>query len=428
MSDHTGNRITEHFRHDVAGAENQRHLRPMRAASGGRALPPGRIEVAGRVLCNFSSNDYLALSRDQRLIDRAVEWTSLYGCGSGGSRLVCGDLEPFARVEEKITRLGGASASLIFSSGYQANATILPALLQKYGYVQRQGHAGSPLIFTDRLNHASLHAGIQAAGLRQIRYRHNDMDHLAELLRRHMDPASGQGMTQPKEECSPACFIISETVFSMDGDLADIDALRELADQYDGFLYLDEAHAIGVFGSNGLGVAQDRITADLVLGTFGKALGSFGAYMTGSLDLRQFLINRCAGFIYTTALPPAVLGAVDAALDLLPEMADTRVRIARNADILRAGLRNAGYDCGRSESQIVPVMIGDCAAALRYAAALEEAGFLVVAMRPPTVPKGTARLRLSVTAAHDEQDIADIITVLGDMARSTDAPRRFAVS
>ena len=416
MSDPISNRINICLRQDVACSENQRHLRPMRVAPDGHFLPPGRIEVAGRVLRNFSSNDYLALSRDSRLINRAAEWTSLYGCGAGGSRLVCGDVEPFTRVEEKIAHLGGGPASLIFSSGYQANAAILPALLQKRLYTR------SPLVFADRLNHASLHAGIQAAGLRQIRYRHNDMDHLAALLNRHLGSLSERSGTRP------ACFIISETVFSMDGDLADVEALRNLADQYDGFLYLDEAHAVGLFGANGFGVAAGRVTADLVLGTFGKSLGSFGAYMTGSLDLRHFLINRCPGFIYTTALPPGVLGAVDAALDLLPEMASTRSRVARHAEMLRIGLRHAGFDCGRSESQIVPVMVGESRAALRTAAALEEAGFLVVAMRPPTVPEGTARLRLSVTAAHDEQDIADIVAVLGAIGQSTDLRRHSEAS
>ncbi len=368
----------------------------------------GRVRVDGRTLLNFSSNDYLGLSRHPEVIRRAREWMERWGAGSCASRLVCGNLEPFGAVEEKIARGKRTQDALVFTSGYHANTAILPALLDP-GVL-----GGAPVVFSDRLNHASIHAGCRAAGVRQIRYRHKDMEHLEDLLKSR---ASG----------SAPRFILSETVFSMDGDRADVGALVELAARFGAFLYLDEAHATGVLGADGFGLSADHPDgAHLVMGTFGKALGGFGAYAACSTRVRDYLVNRCAGFIYTTALPPAVLGAIDAALDLIPSMAAARERLLGAADRVRAAFRRAGLDCGSSTTQIVPVFLGEDAQALDFARDLEEAGMLAVAIRPPSVPEGTSRIRFALSAAHNDEDVALLCEVVPRLAAAR--PMRRAAS
>jgi 8-amino-7-oxononanoate synthase len=269
---------------------------------------------------------------------------------------------------------------LIFASGWQANATVLAALLKA---------APDALLFTDRLIHASLHAG--AGAHRQRRFRHNDMAHLESLLQeRAGDPG-------PR-------LIVTESVFSMDGDIAELPRLGELARAHDAFLYVDEAHATGVLGPQGAGLCAGG-DADLVMGTFSKALGGFGAYVAGSRQLIDYLVNAASGFIFSTAPPPAMLGAIDAALDLVPGMDAERARLAAHGRRLRARLRQAGIDTAASATQIVPAIVGEPRAALAMAAALEADDILAAAIRPPTVPPGTSRLRLALSAAHDEADI-----------------------
>jgi len=346
--------------------------------------------VNGRELVNVSSNDYLGLSCHPELIARSAQWGKRWGVGSSASRLVSGNIEPFAQVEEKLASGKGTETALVLVSGYQANVSILSALLDS------RVHGAVPLVFADRLNHASLHAGCSAAGVRQIRYRHNDMNHLKELLE---VKASGA-------ENVPV-FILSETVFSMDGDCADISALACLARRFNAFLYLDEAHATGVLGKNGFGLSADHPgAANLVMGTFGKALGGFGAYCACSASLRDYLVNCCGGLVYSTAIPPTVLGAMDASLDLLPTLGKTRARLLQQADDLRATWHAAGLDCGQSTTQIVPLVVGEDNKARDLSCALEEIGFLVVAIRPPTVPEGTSRLRFAISAAHETEDLA----------------------
>ena len=199
-------------------------------------------------------------------------------------------------------------------------------------------------------------------------------------------------------------LIVTESVFSMDGDVADLGRIGELARAHDAFLYVDEAHATGVLGPHGAGLCIGS-GADLVMGTFSKALGGFGAYVAGSRRLIDYLVNAAGGFIFSTAPPPAMLGAIDAALDLVPEMDAERARLAAHGDRLRARLADADIDTGGSAAQIVPAIVGDAQAALALAAALEEDGILAAAIRPPTVPPGTSRLRLALSAAHDEADI-----------------------
>jgi 8-amino-7-oxononanoate synthase len=345
---------------------------------------------------NVSSNDYLGLSQHSLLKTRAAAWADRYGVGAGASRLVTGTLELHRGVEAKLAALKGTESALLFASGWQANASVLCALLRL---------PGTPLVFFDALNHASLHHACFAAGAERIRFRHNDMGHLAELLARHEGIAGRR-------------FIVTESVFSMDGDQADLPALRALADRHDAFLYLDEAHATGVLGRHGMGLSSSVPGGvDLAMGTFSKALGGFGAYVAGSRVLCDWLLNRASGFIHTTALPPPVLGAMDAALDLVPRMDAERARLMAHAARVRRALAAMGIDCGRSTTQIVPVMVGSEGQAMRLADRLRALGIMAVAIRPPTVPAGTSRLRLALSAAHGDAEMDRLIAALGSVWR-----------
>lgn len=373
---------------DAAG--RRRRPRPM------ESLPGCRVRLDGRELVNFSSNDYLGLSHHPLLVERAASWAARYGSGSGASRLVTGRHPILDALEERIARAKGSEATLVMASGWQCNAAVLSALLDAALWGE------TPLLFTDKLAHASMHAGIAASGVRQIRYRHGDLSHLAGLLRRHA------GSTAPR-------IIVTETVFSMDGDVTDVAALMELARAHDAFVYLDEAHATGVLGPGGFGLCVGH-GADLVMGTFSKALGCFGAYVACSARLKDYLINRCSGVIYSTALPPPLLGAMDAALDLVPRMDAERTWLRQSAARLRAACAEAGLSTGASATQIVPVILGDERRTLAASRVLEEEGLLGVAIRPPTVPEGASRIRLTLSAAHTENDIDRLVAAVSRLA------------
>ncbi|MBT0669869.1 8-amino-7-oxononanoate synthase [Novosphingobium profundi] len=369
----------------IESAGQRRVLRP--AALDGA----GRITREGRRLVDFSSNDYLGLARHPLLAARAVEWTQRLGTSSGASRLVTGTSAEQMALEARIARFKHAEAALVFASGWQANATVIPALL-----------AAVPgcVVFTDRLIHASMHAGLATAGVRQVRFRHNDLDHLETLL-------------ASKGHDAPARLILTESVFSMDGDRADVARLAEIAARHEAALYVDEAHATGVLGPGGAGLsAQVPGGIDLIMGTFSKALGGFGAYVAGSQVLIDYLVNTASGFIFTTAPPPAVLGAIDAALDLVPQMEAERAHLGALGDRLRTGLARLGFDHGASSTQIVPALIGPEEDTLALSARLEAAGFLVSAIRPPTVPPGSSRLRIALRAAHSAEDVDALLAAL----------------
>ena len=362
----------------------RRRLVPTRAGEDGRLAREGRP-----ALIDFSSNDYLGLARHPLLAERSAEWATRHGSGSGASRLVTGTSPEHVAIESRIARFKGKEAALLFPSGWQLNAAVLAALLKA---------APGILLFTDRLIHASLHAG--AAGHRQIRFRHNDLDHLEQLLEEH------GGGESPR-------LIVTESVFSMDGDRVDLARLSKLARAHDAFVYLDEAHATGVLGPGGAGLAAELPdAADLVMGTFSKAMGCFGAYVAGSRMLIDYLVNCCGGFIFSTAPPPAMLGAIDAALDLVPDMDAERERLADHGARLRARLADAGIDTAGSSTQIVPVIVGDTGKALALSDRLAALGMLAAAIRPPTVPPGTSRLRIALRATHGPDEIDRLADVL----------------
>lgn len=343
------------------------------------------VEIEGQRLINFSSNDYLGLSNHPDLVAGAQRYLARYGVGATASRLVCGSLPCFGELERRLASLKGSQAALIMNSGFQANISLLPAVANRH-----------TLVLADRLCHNSLNQGILLSRARLLRFRHNDLNHLRQLLKQHQGGDFNR------------ILIVSESVFSMDGDRCDVDGLLSLSREYQALLLIDEAHATGVFGPKGMGLTCGK-GVDLVMGTFGKGLGSFGAYLACSEQMRDYLVNYCAGFIYSTALPPPVLGAIDAALDLVPEMDKERNTLLALATSLRQGLQALGLSTGGSTSQIVPIILGGDQAAIALSEWLVQHGILATAIRPPTVEAGQARLRLALTCHHSQGHIDQLL-------------------
>lgn len=344
---------------------------------------------------DFSTNDYLGLSKHPQVIEQAQLFASRYGTGGTASRLVQREQDCYLALEEKIADSKKTEAALIFNSGYQANITVLAALLDK------KVLQAEPLVFTDRLNHASLHQGCELAGVRQIRYQHLDCVHLESLLQTHAKSSA------PK-------FIITESVFGMDGDCADLGALSLLAERHQAFLYVDEAHATGVLGTTGYGLSVDYSGIHLKMGTLSKALGSSGGYVASSRKICDYLVNKGRGFIYSTAPSPMSVGAATAAWELIPTLSQERVRLHQMANWLREQLRDRSLDVGQSQTQIIPVILGDEERVMKVKTKLAERGLFVAAIRPPSVPQKTARLRLSLTTLHTEDNLKALLKGLDE--------------
>ena len=352
-----------------------------------------RLPVTPEGLCNLSSNDYLGLSRDEGL--REAFYAQLAGeerqLSAASSRLLTGNTAAARALEADLASAYGAEAALAFDSGYHANTGILPAL------------AGPrSLVLADRLSHASMIDGIRAAGCKFFRYRHNDLGHVRQLLERHAGDFD-------------EVFVMTESVFSMDGDRTDLRALAALKRDFPNVvLYVDEAHGVGCFGETGLGCAQEEGVlrdVDLLVGTCGKALCSVGAYVICRGVVREALVNRMRTFIFTTALPPINLAWTRFVLRALPGMAARRARLRDLGRRLAAAIRETGRDCV-SESQIVPFLIGSNEAAAQTAERFRAAGFHVLPIRPPTVPEGTARLRFSLTADLPDADFDRLLDLV----------------
>ena len=341
------------------------------------------LVLDGRPALNFSSNNYLGLAAHPALKKAAREAIERYGCGSAASRLISGNMALYEELEEKIAKLKNTAGALVFNSGYQANAGIIPALAGE-----------GDTILSDALNHASIIDGCRLSRAQTIVYPHCDVAFLEAALKKA--PARGRKL------------IVTETIFSMDGDETPLAAIVELAERHGAMIMIDEAHATGVFGPNGAGVAAkfglaERIT--LQMGTLGKALGGFGAYVACGDALRDVLINRCRSFVFTTALPPPVLAAASAAVDLLYNEPQRRLALWHNIRALREGLRAAGFAVAESESQILPLIIGDAKKCMALSERLLEKGVFVQGIRPPTVPEGTSRLRVTAMATHTHEQL-----------------------
>ena len=353
----------------------------------------GKIYVDGKEYVDFSSNDYLGLASHPKLKEASIKATEMFGTSASASRLLSGDLEIHHEVENKLAFLKDKESALVFNSGYQANIGIISTLFGK-----------EDAIFSDRLNHASILDGILLSRAKLFRYRHNDLNHLDTLLRKER--------RKFKE-----ALIITETVFSMDGDMSPVVELVGLKEKYNCKIMIDEAHATGVFGQEGYGVVDERQLSDridLIMGTFGKALGSFGAYVACSQKIKDYLINSCRSFIYSTALPPSIMAANLASLELLKEEPFRRKTLLNNAEYFRDSLRKEGFQI-RGCSQIVPIIIGDNIKTEKLSQELRNKGHWILPIRPPTVPVGESRLRLSLTYYHTKEMLDLLVSDLYDL-------------
>ncbi|MEX6632792.1 aminotransferase class I/II-fold pyridoxal phosphate-dependent enzyme [Hyphococcus lacteus] len=334
----------------------------------------------GRDLISFSDNDYLGLSTDPRVIEAGISAAKQYGAGSGASRLVTGDNPLNLEIETKLSTMKGTEAALLFGSGYLANVGTIPTLARK-----------GDVILLDALVHSCIHAGARLSGADIQIFRHNDIDHARTILE--------------QVRTNGNILVITETVFSMDGDSAPLSALSVLCGEFGAWLMTDDAHGLGVF-------TQEN-PAPIQMGTLSKAAGVYGGYVCGPNEFIQLLQNRARSFVYTTGLPPFVLGAINASLDIIAQEKTLGIKAMENAKLFCRML-----NLPPPTSTIVPLIIGEADAAMAFSAALEENGFLVTAIRPPTVAAGTARLRFTFSANHRQEDIKRLVGCINE-ARTT---------
>ncbi|MCX5715068.1 MAG: 8-amino-7-oxononanoate synthase [Candidatus Omnitrophica bacterium] len=361
-----------------------RALKPVSARHG------VEIRLEDRDYIDFSSNDYLGLAGHPRLVEASKKALQEFGTASSASRLLSGDLAIHHQLEEAVARFKNKESALVFNSGYQANIGIISALYGK-----------GDCIFSDRLNHASIIDGIMFSGARFLRFKHNDMEQLEGLLKKER-----KGYKRG--------LIITETIFSMDGDRCPLKELVALKREYDCQLMVDEAHATGIFGENGSGLVEEEGVSgqvDLIMGTFSKAMGGFGAYLASSQEVVEYLINTSRSFIYSTALPPAVIACNIEAIKLIKDEPFRRKGLLESARYFRQALNEKALRV-KGDSQIVPLIIGDNIKTVEAARKLQEKGFWVLPIRPPTVPQGQARLRFSLSYNHGREVLDRLIEAL----------------
>ena len=355
-----------------------------------------KVTVDGRDVICLCSNDYLSLAADPAVRDSAAGAVEKWGVGAGASRLISGTTRLHAQLEQALAAFKGTAAAVVTTTGWMANHAALAALA-----------GAGDLVVCDKLNHASILDAAAACGAVMRTFGHRDVARLNKLL----DRLRGRYRR---------CVIATDSLFSMDGDLAALTELVESKRRYDALLMIDEAHATGVLGENGRGAAEllgveEHI--DVTVGTLSKALGALGGFVAGPQELIDTITNTARAYIYTTALPPALCAAAAEALRIVQTQPQRRRRLLELAGGLRERLRAAGFDTGDSVSQIIPIMIGSPAEALRISRRLLEAGFLVPAIRPPTVPRGASRLRVSLCAAHQASDLERFVAALAEAAR-----------
>lgn len=363
-------------------------LRSTRVISGRQA---SHVTCNGHEVLLLCSNNYLGLADHLTLAAASITAIQQYGTSSGASRLVSGTMELHERLESAVASFKKSEAALLFNSGHAANTGIIPSLVGR-----------GDVVFSDRLNHASIVDGILLSGARLVRYPHNDFRSLAALMEKH---AKGRSL------------IVSDGVFSMDGDIAPLAELVGLKREHGALLMIDDAHGCGVLGERGrgsaelLGVGSD---VDIQMGTFGKALGSFGAYAAVSAELRDLLINRARSFIFSTSLPPSVLAASLAAVELVqtPEGDRLREQLRTNSRFFRESLADAGFRIPDGSTQIVPIVIGSADTTMKFSETLLAEGLFAQGIRPPTVPVGTSRLRFTLMATHTVADLAGAVDII----------------
>lgn len=351
------------------------------------------VTLAGSPVLLLCSNNYLGLADRPRVRDAAAEAALRWGAGAGASRLISGNMEPHRRLESALAEFNGYESSLLFGSGYLANTGTIAALSGR-----------DRVVFSDELNHASIVDGCRLARAETFVYRHADLEHLAWGL----EQASGRG-----------ALVVSDGLFSMDGDVAPVAGLLELARRHGCRLMIDEAHATGAIGPGGRGsVAAAGLSGevDVIVGTLGKALGSYGAYVCADAATVDLLVNAARPFIFSTAPPPPSLGAAEAALEILRAEPGLTAALQANAAALREGLTAAGLDVGTSRTQILPVMIGDSGPTMALCERALEGGVFAQGIRPPTVPGGTSRLRFTVMATHRPEELARAADTVGAAA------------
>ena len=368
-----------------------RRLSPLQSGTG------PTIHYAGREVLLLSSNDYLGLATHPEVIRAAIQATEQYGTGSGASRLISGTLPPHSDLETSLARFKGTEAALLFGAGYLANIGLIPNLIGQGG-----------LILADRLCHASLIDGCRLSRADLRVFRHRDCAHLESLLRRR--------------RTNRPTLIITEGLFSMDGDLAPLWDLASLAERYEATLYVDDAHGTGIMGPSGRGTIEHFGLEERIpfhMGTLSKALGNHGAYIVGSNDLIQYLVNVTRPFIFTTALPPAIAAAAVAAVAVIQHEPERRMRLWSNRQRLFNGMQRLGFRMTQTVSPILPILVGDAATASVFAERLLAHGIYASAIRPPTVPDGTSRIRFTVTSEHTTEQIDEALHALDLAGRET---------
>lgn len=347
---------------------------------------PGRISIAGRELIDFASNDYLGLAAEPSIAGAVADYLRSEGWGAAASPLITGYQAEHAQLEAELAAFTGAEAVVVFGSGYAANVAVLAATMDN-----------RDVVFCEKRSHASLVDGCRLSGAKLQVFRSDQLD----ALERRLSGAAGYRRR----------VIVTDSVFSMDGEIAPLKELVDFAERFDASIYVDEAHAMGVLGPNGRGLAEvlqleDRLP--LRLGTLGKAFGCVGAFVITTSDLAEWLVNRCRPYIYSTALPTACAVAARAALSQIRRWPDLRARLRRLSDEMRTSLRAIDMPVKDAGTPIIPVILGEPHRALLAAQRLRSFGFCVPAIRPPTVPHQTARLRISISAAHDSTDVASL--------------------
>jgi len=376
------------IKEELAGLEREHLRRFLRRLES----PQGpEIVLEGRRVLNFCSNDYLGLAGQRQVIAAAAAAAERWGAGAGASRLIAGNLGIFTELEAALARLKGYPAALLLGSGYQANLGLIPALADR-----------GDVIFSDRLNHASLIDGIRLSRAETRIFAHLDLDHLESQLK----PASNFRRR----------LIAVESLYSMDGDIFPLPELVALAKKYNAITYVDEAHATGTLGAAGRGGLEHfglGPEVDVLMGTLGKALGSFGAFVSARREVIEYFINKARSFIFATGLPPAAAGAALEAVRILEQEPGRRADLRRNARRLREGFARLGLPVPKDEVPIFPVIIGDPQETLAKAERLLEQGIFVQAIRPPTVPPGTSRLRITVRADHTSEHLEALLEALG---------------